>query len=74
MNTTPTPQSPEPRQLLGGCDGCGQYHAASYSHEGHYGEGPVYAVVCPVDHLTTYVTTEGLAASVYVTTEGLGLA
>lgn len=33
-------------------------HEAVYSHEGRYGEGPIYAVVCTRDWLTGYFTTE----------------
>ena len=43
------------------CDDCGQKHEATYSHEGEWGQGPIYAVVCTVDHLTSYYTAEGLA-------------
>jgi hypothetical protein len=28
------------------CDDCSQKHEAVYSHEGEFGQGPVYAVVC----------------------------
>lgn len=42
------------------CYQCGQRHVAEYSHEGRFGEGPIYAVVCEVDGLTDYYTTEGL--------------
>jgi hypothetical protein len=42
------------------CHECGQRHVAEYSHEGLHGEGPIFAVVCPVDYLTDYYTTEGL--------------
>lgn len=42
------------------CDQCGQEHDATFSHEGTFGEGPIYAVVCTVDHLTDYYTTERL--------------
>jgi hypothetical protein len=50
-------RSPEP---VGWCDGCQGTHPASYSHEGSYGEGAVYEVPCPIDGLSTFVTTEGL--------------
>jgi len=46
---------------LGECDGCGGRHTASYSHQGRWGQGAIYAVVCPTDGLTTYVTTEALS-------------
>jgi 8-oxo-dGTP pyrophosphatase MutT (NUDIX family) len=42
------------------CDNCGKYHAATYDHEGQYGEGRIHAVVCPEDHLTDYYTDERL--------------
>lgn len=42
------------------CDGCGNVHPAEYSHEGQFGEGPIFAVTCTVDYLTSYHTTEGL--------------
>jgi len=42
------------------CDECGQLHEATYSHEGQWGEGPIYAVVCTQDWLTSYYTAEGL--------------
>lgn len=28
------------------CQECGQTHEAHYSHDGQYGEGPIYVVVC----------------------------
>lgn len=39
------------------CENCGNDHVAEYSHEGRYGEGPIYAVVCDADNLTDYYTT-----------------
>lgn len=42
------------------CHQCGNEHPAEYSHEGRHGEGPIYAVVCTLDHLTDYYTREGL--------------
>lgn len=50
------------RQLIGECDGCGGHHQATYHHEGAHGEGPIYIVTCPDDHLATFVTTEALNA------------
>jgi hypothetical protein len=38
------------------CDECGDRHVAEYSHEGRFGEGAIYAVVC--GDLTDYYTTE----------------
>lgn len=60
LSAAPTLLDEGGQKLTGECDGCGGTHEATYSHEGRFGEGPVYAVVCPADHLTTYVTTEGL--------------
>lgn len=40
------------------CWHCEQPHEAEYSHEGRFGEGPIFAVVCTVDGLTDYYTTE----------------
>jgi hypothetical protein len=40
------------------CDNCGEPHMATYSHEGNFGEGPIYAVVCTADQLTDYYTGE----------------
>jgi hypothetical protein len=41
------------------CDECGERHVAEYSHEGRFGEGPIYAVVC-ANQLTDYYTAERL--------------
>jgi hypothetical protein len=38
------------------CDECGATHIAEYSHEGQFGQGPIYAVVC--GDLTDYYTGE----------------
>jgi hypothetical protein len=45
------------------CHYCGERHPAEYDHEGRYGEGPIYAVVCPTDRLGVidYYTKEALA-------------
>lgn len=40
------------------CHECGEAHEATYSHDGRFGEGPIFAVVCTVDWLTSYYTTE----------------
>lgn len=40
------------------CDRCPDIHPAHYSHEGRFGEGPIYAVVCTADGLTDYWTSE----------------
>lgn len=42
------------------CDHCGDWHPATYSHEGVHGEGPIHAVVCDKDHLTDYYTRQRL--------------
>lgn len=42
------------------CDRCHKTHEATYSHEGRFGEGPIYAVVCDDDDLTDYYTTEAV--------------
>jgi hypothetical protein len=42
------------------CQECDGFHVAEFSHEGRFGEGPIFAVVCTVDHLTSYYTTEAL--------------
>lgn len=44
------------------CDSCGATHEATYSHEGSYGEGAIYAVVCPADYLTDYYRAERVTA------------
>ena len=40
------------------CQQCDDEHEATYSHEGQFNEGPIYAVVCDKDNLTDYYTTE----------------
>lgn len=45
------------KRLIVDCDECGEEHTATYSHEGSYGEGAIYAVVC-ADWLTDYYTAE----------------
>lgn len=47
-----------PPALTVACHYCSDRHEAVYDHEGHYGEGPVYAVVC--GGLTDYYTTEAV--------------
>ena len=42
------------------CDACGGVHEASYSHEGRYGEGPIFEVPCPVDLRSGFHTLEGV--------------
>jgi hypothetical protein len=47
-------------EFVADCDGCGGKHPAEPSHEGHYGEGQIYAVVCPEDLMTQYHTRDGI--------------
>lgn len=42
------------------CFECGQVHPATYSHEGRFGEGPIFAVVCDDDGLTAYYTLDAV--------------
>ena len=49
------------------CDTCGAPHEATYSHEGQYGEGAIYAVVCTQDWLTDYYTSERVAVEQHLT-------
>ena len=55
--TLPTRPTEAPK-LAAQCLECGDWHEAEYSHEGRFGEGPIYAVVCTVDYLTSYYTGE----------------
>jgi hypothetical protein len=46
MSTPYTSQITPPRQgVIDYCDECEQQHPAYYSHEGRFGEGPIYAGV-----------------------------
>jgi hypothetical protein len=45
------------------CDHCGERHQATYSHEGRFGEGALYAVVCTADGMTDYYTAERLLST-----------
>jgi hypothetical protein len=40
------------------CQEYGQTHQAEFSHEGRWNQGPIYAVVCTVDNLVDYYTSE----------------
>lgn len=42
------------------CDECGGEHAAEYSHQGEWGQGAIYSVVCTGtdEWLTGYYTSE----------------
>ena len=42
------------------CRNCGAAHAATYHHEGSFGEGAIFEVICPVDGLSDFVTVWGL--------------
>ena len=46
------------KQFVDSCDNCGQPHEATYSHDSQHGQGSIFAVVCPEDHLTDYYTQE----------------
>lgn len=47
-----------PAKIAVQCDHCPDVHEASYSHDGTYGEGPIYAAACTADGLTDYHTLE----------------
>lgn len=51
MDTTSTPANGTVT-----CDECGATHIAEYSHEGQFGEGAIFAVVC--GEFTDYYTDE----------------
>lgn len=55
MTDTNTPEGRE--HLTVTCWECGKEHEATYSHEGQWNQGPIYAVVCD-DGLTDYYTAE----------------
>jgi hypothetical protein len=40
------------------CDTCGERHEGSYSHEGRFGEGAIFEIVCPTDGLSDFYTRE----------------
>lgn len=52
------PVAEVPATINVACFECHETHVGEYSHEGRYGEGPIYAVVCTRDHLTDYYTRE----------------
>lgn len=41
------------------CEECNENHVAEYSHEGRYGEGAIYSVICK-DGLTDYYTKQAV--------------
>jgi hypothetical protein len=53
------------------CDACGRPHPAEFSHQGRFGEGPIYAVVCTRDYLTDYYTGERVAPAAVTRVAGL---
>jgi hypothetical protein len=55
--TTPA-TVPAPGKVV--CETCEQQHVATYSHEGRFGEGPIFEVVCPVDGLSDFYTSLAL--------------
>lgn len=57
MTTTTTPQYVSP------CRGCEAEHHAEPAHLDRWSNRQLYAVVCPVDGLTDYVTAELLRAA-----------
>lgn len=52
------------------CQQCEEWHPAEYSHEGRFGEGPIFAVVC--GEFTDYYTDELVRPA--APTANLGLA
>ncbi len=56
--TTATRKTAEGEAGMVQCQECDKYHPMYYSHEGRFGEGPIFAVVCDVDDLTSYYTSE----------------
>jgi hypothetical protein len=58
MSTPPAKSADETERGSVTCDECGETHEATYSHEGRYNEGAIYAVVCERDGLTDYYTEE----------------
>lgn len=51
---TTTKNEPAPGTV--NCDECGERHIAEYSHEGDFGQGSIFAVVC--NDYTDYYTEE----------------
>lgn len=50
--------SGDPAPILVDCERCDGQHDAEYSHEGRFGEGPIFAAICPTDDLTVWHTAE----------------
>lgn len=42
------------------CETCGAIHEATPSHQGHWGEGQVFEVVCTEDGKSDFYTVGGL--------------
>lgn len=40
------------------CFTCDRWHEAHYHHDGQYGEGPIFIVICEEDGLADYYTNE----------------
>lgn len=55
--STGAPVISAPALTVDFCDTCEKVHPAEYSHEGRFGQGAIYAVVCD-DGLTDYYTAE----------------
>lgn len=47
-----------PAEITVTCDHCGEQHPGNYSHEGRFGEGAIYEVVCTKDWMSDYYTAE----------------
>jgi hypothetical protein len=58
--TMPGTNVSAPATVYGPCDGCFGTHPACYDHEGRFNEGPIWAVPCPADGKTTFVTVDAL--------------
>lgn len=54
MATKHNPFATPPPKLTVQCWECGEWHGATYDHEGRWGQGPIYAVVCTRDNLVDY--------------------
>jgi hypothetical protein len=46
-----------PANITVTCDNCGHAHVGEYSHEGQWGQGPIFVVYC-TDGLADYYTSE----------------
>lgn len=50
--------SETPQTIRVQCHQCGQEHEGQHHHEGRFGEGPIYIVICEADGLADYYTLE----------------